>query len=142
SDRMSTAGIENSPAFLIALGIQFMQPLVKLPNAGLRQIDSLGKHDTSVLYHTLGEGLRLRETLFDSSGKPRRAQAPKVGRFQYQADSRANDILRPSPRNHPFPPERRAYRQWDRAKPQSHPRFQRQKYKKHPDLVGRLPALV
>jgi hypothetical protein len=44
SDRMSTARIEYSPAFLIPFGIQLMQPLVKRPNTGFRQINSLGKH--------------------------------------------------------------------------------------------------
>jgi len=43
-DRVSTTRIQYSPVFLIVLGIQLMQPLIKRSNAGLRQINRLRKH--------------------------------------------------------------------------------------------------
>jgi hypothetical protein len=48
SDRMSTAGIQYSPPFLVTLPLQLVQSLVKRPNAGLCQINRLRKHHNEI----------------------------------------------------------------------------------------------
>jgi hypothetical protein len=48
SDRMSTAGIQYSPSFLVTLPSQLVQSLVKRSNAGLCQINRLRKHHNEI----------------------------------------------------------------------------------------------